>query len=774
MNDADIAKTAFRTHKGHYEFLVMPFGLTNAPSTFQSLMNEVFKKQLRKFVLVFFDDILIYSQTVEDHALHLKSVLEKMRHHKIYAKRSKCVFGTDKVEYLGHVITAMGVYTHPGKITAMTQWPVPTNLKQLRGLTGYYRRFIQGYASISKPLTQLLKKNSFVWTKESQAAFLQLKQAMISASVLRLPNFSKEFTLEIDASEVGLGAVLLQERHPVAFLSKTLSTKHQLMSTYEKEFLAIIYALEKWRERLENVTADALSRLQSSSELFSMISSSLTLAIYQRIVDSWQTDLKLKEIIEKLKQGQTVKGSYTWANQELRRKGKLMIGNDQPLRTELLQQFHEGAVGGHSRVKTTTSNICSVFYWKKLRKHVKQMVRECDVCQRYKPELVAYPGLLQPLPLHTTIWSTISMDFIESLPKSQGKTDIFVVVNKLSKYAHSIPLAHPFTAIDVAQVFLDNIYKLHGLPNTIISDRDKSFLSMFWKKLFKLLKVKVHMSTSYHPQTDGQTEVVNKCLECYLRCMTGEQPKQWMKWLSLAEWWYNTNHHSAINITPYEMVYGQTPPIHVPYVGGESKVEAVDRTLSAREEAIEVCKFHLKRAQDRMKSQADKKRTDREFQVGDWVYLKLQPDRQVTVRKSKHHKLLKKSRSPATQCGTLPTCNIDGVLLLEPVAVLDRRLAKKGNTATVFVLIQWEKGSSKLSMVNGAIDNVVVPHHRSPWLDNIRVLLSLKNKGIDLMAFIKKKVGNREDSKFWDDIWLGDLALKAQYLRLFAFEAQRY
>ncbi|GJS19024.1 retrovirus-related pol polyprotein from transposon 297 family protein [Tanacetum coccineum] len=174
-----------------------------------------------------------------------------MRHHKIYAKRSKCVFGTDKVEYLGHVITAMGVYTDPGKITAMTQWPVPTNLKQLRGflgLTGYYRRFIQGYDSISKPLTQLLKKNSFVWTKESQAAFLQLKQAMISASVLRLPNFSKEFTLEIDASEVGLGDVLLQERHLVAFLSKTLSTKHQLM-------------------------------LQSSSELFSMISSSLTLAI---------------------------------------------------------------------------------------------------------------------------------------------------------------------------------------------------------------------------------------------------------------------------------------------------------------------------------------------------------------------------------------------------------------------------------------------------------------------------------------------------------------
>ncbi|GKE50979.1 ty3-gypsy retrotransposon protein [Tanacetum coccineum] len=220
----------------------------------------------------------------------------------------------------------------------------------------------------------------------------------------------------------------------------------------------------------------------------------------------------------------------------------------------------------------------------------------------HKPELVASSGLLQPLPLPTTIWSTISMDFLEGLPKSQGKSVIFVVVDKLSKYAHFIPFAYPFTAIDVAQVFLDHIYKLHGLPNTIISDRDKIFLSMFWKELFKLLKLKLHMSTAYHPQTDGQTKVVNRCLECYLRCMFGEQPKQWLKWMSIAEWWYNTNHHSVINTTPYEMVYGQTPPLRVPYVRGESKVEAMDRTLSSREEVIEVYKFHLRRAQDRMKS----------------------------------------------------------------------------------------------------------------------------------------------------------------------------
>ncbi|GJZ32919.1 gypsy/ty3 retroelement polyprotein [Tanacetum coccineum] len=248
MNNADIAKKTFRTHEGHYEFLVIPFGLTNAPSTFQSLMIKVFKQYLRKFVLVFFDDILIYSQTMKDHVLHLKTVLETMRSHKLYDKRSKYVFGTDKVEYLGHVTSAKGVATDPKKIKAMSDLPIPTNLKQLRGFLGsrgYYRRFIQGYANISKPLTQLLKKNSFVWSDASQAAFVQLKKAMVSALVLQLPNFNKEFKLETDASGVGLGAVLLQEGHPIDFLSKTLSFKHQLMSTYEKEFLAIVYALQK-------------------------------------------------------------------------------------------------------------------------------------------------------------------------------------------------------------------------------------------------------------------------------------------------------------------------------------------------------------------------------------------------------------------------------------------------------------------------------------------------------------------------------------------------
>ncbi|GJY74599.1 putative mitochondrial protein [Tanacetum coccineum] len=184
MCEEDVAKITFKTHEGHYEFLVMPFGLTNAPFNFQALMNEVFKAFLRKFTMVFFDDILVYSQTMEEHVTHLQMVLETMRRHKLYAKLSKYVFGTTYVEYLGHVISKEGVSIEPNKVKVIQEWPIPTTLKQLRevlGLTGYYRRFIKGFASLSRPLTQLLKKNAFKWTSEAQLSFEELKKAMMEA-----------------------------------------------------------------------------------------------------------------------------------------------------------------------------------------------------------------------------------------------------------------------------------------------------------------------------------------------------------------------------------------------------------------------------------------------------------------------------------------------------------------------------------------------------------------------------------------------------------------
>jgi len=246
-------KTAFQTHYGHFEFRVMAFGLSEAPGSFQGAMNSTLQPLLRKCV-IFFDDILVYSRTYSQHIDHLRLVLSLLAKDKWFVKLSKCNFAQRQIAYLGHTISELGVSTDPAKVEAILKWPVPTNVKELRsflGLAGYYRKFVRHFAVICEPLTDLLKKNSFfVWTQDHQTAFATLQQVLCSAPVLALPNFSKVFCIETDACLNGVGAVLLQENHPLAFVSRPLGVKSQGLSTYEKEYLAILMAVEQWRPYL--------------------------------------------------------------------------------------------------------------------------------------------------------------------------------------------------------------------------------------------------------------------------------------------------------------------------------------------------------------------------------------------------------------------------------------------------------------------------------------------------------------------------------------------
>ena len=248
MAKDDIHKTAFRTHNGHYEFLVMPFGLTNAPATFQATMNKIFKPFLRQFGAVFFDDILIYSRCRKDHIHHLRMVLTTLQNHSLFAKLSKCDFFKHSVHYLGHVVSAKGVQVDATKINAIVSWPLPNNVKQLHGflgLTGYYRRFVKGYATVASPLTDMLKQDNFLWTPEAKLAFETLKHALTSTPILALPNFSTPFEIETDASTRGIGAILSQNGHPLAFFSKKLSPRMTQASTYVRELYAITQAVAR-------------------------------------------------------------------------------------------------------------------------------------------------------------------------------------------------------------------------------------------------------------------------------------------------------------------------------------------------------------------------------------------------------------------------------------------------------------------------------------------------------------------------------------------------
>lgn len=243
MYPDDIEKTVFRTHRGHYEFLVMPLGLTNAPATFQALMNDVLGPSLRRFVLVFFDDILIYSSTWAEHLQHVKAVLQRLQEHRLFAKRSKCFFGEESVGYLGHIISHTGVEA----------WPRTRTLRALRGflgLTGYYRKFIAGYDAVAAPLTALLKGAAFSWNDEAEQVFLDLKCALMSAPLLQLPDFSRPFIVDCDASGAGFGAVLHQGDVAIAFFSRAVAPHHAKLPAYERELIGLVKAVHNWRPYL--------------------------------------------------------------------------------------------------------------------------------------------------------------------------------------------------------------------------------------------------------------------------------------------------------------------------------------------------------------------------------------------------------------------------------------------------------------------------------------------------------------------------------------------
>jgi hypothetical protein len=253
MRPQDMHKTAFRTHDGLYEFLVMAFGLCNAPVTFQALMNDVLLPFLRHFVLVFFDDILIYSTTWADHLRHLRAVLDELRRHQLFVKRTKCSFGASSVVYLGHVISAAGVAMNPAKVQAIREWPAPRSPRAVRGFLGlakYYRKFVHNYGAIAAPLTALLKKEGFSWDDAATTAFTALKTAVTSAPVLTMPDFAKLFTVECDASTFGFGAVLVQEGHPVAFFSRPVAPRHRSLAAYERELISLVQAVRHWRPYL--------------------------------------------------------------------------------------------------------------------------------------------------------------------------------------------------------------------------------------------------------------------------------------------------------------------------------------------------------------------------------------------------------------------------------------------------------------------------------------------------------------------------------------------
>ncbi|WVZ93811.1 hypothetical protein U9M48_039766 [Paspalum notatum var. saurae] len=466
------------------ELPVMSFGLTNAPAYFMNLMNKVFMEYLDKFVVVFIDDILIYSKTEEEHEEHLRLVLQKLRDHKLYAKLSKCEFWLDQVPFLGHIVSKGGIMVDPSKISSVMDWKVPEVVKEVRGflgLAGYYRRFIESFSRIAKPMTSLLEKGvPFHWTKERQAAFDELKKRLTTAPVLTLPDLTKSFTVYCDASKEGLGCVLMQEGKVIAYASRQLR-KHE-----------VNYPTHDLEPNIETC----------------------------RFVATFEDPA-----VE-------------------------MGGNK--------YGFH------------------------------------CGVTR-----------------------------------DSKGYNSIRVVVDRLTKVAHFIPVNTTYSGARLAELYISRIVCLHGVPKRIISDRGSQFTSRFWEQLHDSLDSKLRFSTAYHPQTDGQTERTNQILEDMLRACAIQYGTSWDKSLPYAEFSYNNSYQASLKKSPFEALYGRRcrTPLFWNQTG-EKQVFGPDLIKDA-EQQIKMVRENLRVAQSRQKSYADVRRRDLTFKVDDFVYLKVSPMRGI-------------------------------------------------------------------------------------------------------------------------------------------------
>ena len=678
MHPEDIAKTAFRTHHGHFEFLVMPFGLSNAPATFQALMNDVLRPYLRRFVLVFFDDILIYSSSWSEHLQHVGIVLSALRAHHLHLKRSKCSFGASSVAYLGHVIAEGGVAMDADKVAAVAAWPPPRSARGLRGflgLAGYYRKFIRDFGIIAAPLTRLLRRDAFAWDDDATTAFEALKRALTTGPVLQMPNFDEPFMVDCDASGAGFGAVLHQGAGPLAYFSRPFAARHLKLAAYERELIGLVQAIRHWRpylwgrhflvrtdhyslkflldQRLStvpqhqwisklfgfdfsveyrpgryNTVADALSRRDAEDEVAARPPASVgavfavsgpSFALLDEIRRATTTAPDSCALLDQLRAGE-LGDPWHVVDGLLLHGSRVWVPDYGDLRQQVLLLAH---TAGHEGIQKTLHRLRAHFFIPRDRVLVQDLVRSCTTCQRNKTETVQPAGLLQPLDVPTQVWADISMDFIEGLPKVAGKSVILTVVDRFSKYAHFIALSHPYTATTVARAFFDGIVRLHGFPLSIVSDRDPVFTGRVWRDLFQMAGVKLRMSTAFHPQTDGQSEVVNKVIAMYLRCVTGDRPRAWVDWLSWAEYCYNTSFHTALRATPFEVVYGRSPPPLLPYTPGTARTEAADALLRSRDEVLAEVRQRLLQAQQLSKKYYDAGHRDVEFQVGDWVWLRL-------------------------------------------------------------------------------------------------------------------------------------------------------
>ena len=713
-------KTAFRTRYGSFEYLVLPMGLTNSPATFQHFMNDIFHDMLDDTVCGYLDDIMVFTES-EDIAVHVaqvREVLSRLRKNHLFVKLEKCDFHSTTSEFLGYVVSPSGLSMSESKTEVIESWPTPDSVKDVQtflGFANFYRRFIEGYSAITRPLNDLTKKSEqpFTWTAKAQGAFEHLKKAFTTAPILRHFYPDRPCVIETDASDYAIAAILSQPDpvsdllHPVAYYSRSMAPAELNYEIHDKELLAIHACFKEWRCYLEGSavpvevvtdhktleyfsTSKVLTRRQARwSEFLSGFNflvkyrpgrlggkpDALTRRsdLYPKKGDgafarnnpqNVQTLFKDGQLVSALRATMADHPEYLTYPCQLRaafldvdslrndiiaaitedpiakdafadpsaphafsplglplRDNRVYVPDSRDLRLRILQMCHDHPVAGHYGREKTLDLVRRDFFWPRLRDDVVDFVKSCTTCARTKVPRHKPYGLLRQLPIPVRPWDSISMDFIEVLPLCEGSDAILVIADRLTKMATFIATNKSITSQGLARLYILHVFSKHGIPSDIVSDRGSEFTSEFWRDLGKQLLMKSNLSTSYHPQTDGQTERTNQTLEAYLRAYINYQQDDWVTFLPIAEFAYNNSIHSGTTVSPFFANYGYHPRMTFALDPEHTSPESHD-TAEDLSKLHSYVKEELAKSQQRYDISANRDRMEPPpFNVGDRVWL---------------------------------------------------------------------------------------------------------------------------------------------------------
>ena len=664
-----------------------------------------------------------------------------------------------------------------------------TELRQFLGLANYFRKFIQGYSSLAAPLTALISNDKvrLSLTPSQMEAFQQIKHALTHAPVLTPPDFSKSFEVVSDASLLGTGAVLMQDNKPVAYTSSKFIPAERNYTTGEQELLGVFKALKEWRCYLEGskttlVTdhnplvhlqsqpslsrrqarwmeymarfeydwlyrpgrlnvADPISRNPALAPIYTLLAALMRsqvktnnnnsntnpkkrkpkgpvgLALYDRILDGYEIDPWFADQTNINTLQKSVEGFY--------QQGTLILVPDtDTLRSDIISMHHAPPLAGHVGISKTLKAVQRTFWWPKMKDDVINFINSC---QSNKSTNKLPGGLLHSLPIPDIPWESISTDLIISLPlTTTGFDAILVWVDRLTKMVHLCPALTSFGAEQWARAFVDNVVRLHGIPKSIVSDRDSRFTGHFWTAVCKLLDIKQAMSTSFHPQTDGQTERANRTLEDMLRHYINPSQNDWDQHLAAIEFAINNSWQESTKETPFFLNYGHHPLTPIQLSNGSVTVPKANTFVQNMHERISQAKLCLQQAQARQKAYADTHRRDVSFTEGDQILLST---KNIKLKKAKEasRKLMPRWIGPfrisklvgtaAVKLDLPPKWAIHPVFHVslikpylsnglvqpppssmdyiddEPIfqvdCLLDKRLSKKGNHKETQYLVKW-------------------------------------------------------------------------------------